>query len=96
MSDKPIEVGKWAVVAYKWPCCMRPANHRNIPFIVTAIGKEYGSNMRCSCGADWRGKPIAYGIAGKPNMAAPIAILRRIDDPPAEESTEEKRELETQ
>lgn len=90
----PIEVGKWAYVARGLRCCGRihPMVSR-LPFVVAAITRcelRKPSERHCVfCGAEISFPiTIAYGYQDDPRQYANLEMLKRLDDPPAEESTE--------
>lgn len=88
MSGK-IEVGKWAVIARARKCCGKPITFplALLPFVVTAI-RSLKSLCNCGyCGA-LLNEPFVFGIEGDPERAVPFSLCKRIDDPPAEDSTE--------
>lgn len=96
MSDKQIEVGKWAIQYRGCPNCCPIVSIPMLPFIVTEITNSDGGDNCRRCGYLYLDKRLAGGCGPTKYHFVSLMCIKRIDDPPAEESTEEKRELETQ
>ena len=76
------------------PCCGRRGPTFGQPFIVTAIYHAYGElPMECiGCGANVPPQPDVFGVNGDPRRATMLSLVKRIDDPGEEQSTEEREE----
>lgn len=91
--DKPIEVGKWAVIDKPYRCCGYKSKGFGIPFIVLAL-KQHRSGGCPNCKAiDYAADAcVGVGTGRTPTSMAPLYVCKRIDDPGEEQSTEEREE----
>ena len=95
--DKPIEVGKWAVVHLPYRCCGQVSKRFGIPFIVQSITVFPNSGGCPFCkqidtALDAR---TAIGTGFSPGAKAPLYVVKRLDDPDvAEPTTQEEAEKE--
>ena len=84
---KAIEPGCWAILGYASPCCGRKAGEIDaIPFLVTSITIP-NDRYQCHFCRKYLGKmPIAWGYLNNPDAGIPLPLLKRLDDPPAEQT----------
>jgi hypothetical protein len=82
--DKPIEVGKWAVIYKPTACCGKVGKNFGLPFVVTKISHMLG---QCPLCGRVSAEVCVSGVGGRSDSASEAAICRRIDDPFEEEET---------
>lgn len=89
MSDKPIEVGKWAVIYKPSPCCGLRQKAFGIPFIVEKIRTVDLPNCRCNrCGKSYPNIQTVVIGYGHPFVEL-LELCKRLDDPPEEDELQQ-------
>ncbi len=89
---KPIEVGCWAVIYKPTRCCGAIGPNFGIPFLVSKIERSSWFDCCPKCGYT-EGESSSIVIGVRPNRGPWIYMVKRIDPPGEEQTTDTKEAL---